>query len=161
MRGIKHRTELPPPSFSFLNNFRTTLQSLHLDFDAHIALGPTIGSFKRFTNLKDLFITTNPIYDRVGDGALGLRFLTDILPNNLEKLTLQDCPSEATKLDLATGLEILAVSMHTGLFPQLVDVLMQTPERDLRFKIYRENGKSKVEAATESGERTTIDLTPN
>ncbi|KAF4441160.1 hypothetical protein FACUT_2928 [Fusarium acutatum] len=67
MRGINYNTELPRPSFSFLNSFRTTLQSLHLDFRVHIAHGATIGSLKKFTNLKDLFITTNLIYHSSSD----------------------------------------------------------------------------------------------
>ncbi|KAF5723963.1 hypothetical protein FMUND_1284 [Fusarium mundagurra] len=160
MRGIKHDTELPRPSFGFLNHFRTTLQSLHLDFDVHNAFGPIIASFKRFTNLKDLFIVTNLIYNRVDNGALGLSSLTDYFPDNLEKLTLkQHCSSEAA--NLANGLRDLLVAMHIGSFPRLDDVLIRHHGMELGNRIYREKGRLKGEVATESGERMTIDVTPN
>ncbi|KAF5635880.1 hypothetical protein F52700_5193 [Fusarium sp. NRRL 52700] len=119
LHGIKPNTRLPRPSFSFLNNFHTTLQSLHLDFPINSASGATIGSLKKFVNLKDVFLASNLIYHNTTDASLG-HYLAMFLPENIERFTLlRRSTSLFANNNIHLGIAILAMMMGIGIFPHM------------------------------------------
>ncbi|KAF5551333.1 hypothetical protein FMEXI_3451 [Fusarium mexicanum] len=147
--GIKPDTRLPRPSFNFLNSFRTTLQSLHLDFHIDNTSGATIGSLKKFINLKDVFIASNLIYHNTTDVGLGQYALAMLLPENIERFTLfRRSTSEAANNNLNSAIALLAMTMGTGIFPEmtLVEFLCEDGTTRAGAKIYRlEGNKIKLE----------------
>ncbi|KAH7234638.1 uncharacterized protein BKA55DRAFT_579227 [Fusarium redolens] len=127
MGEVKNYPTLSRPCFGHLASFHTSLQFLHLNFRAHTTLfGPTRRTLKKFTKLKDLYITTNLIYPRSGVGIPNERSLVDFLPGNIEKLTLVDCStSQSTINALGAGIIGLSVERGKGLFPKLIRPIVE------------------------------------
>ncbi|CZR45239.1 uncharacterized protein FPRO_15586 [Fusarium proliferatum ET1] len=155
LREVKRHIAVPFPSISFLHDFRTTLESLRLDFRVRSVYRNKIRSLKKFINLKDLFITTNLIYYSTRNRSLGPESpgsLTCLLPNNIEKLTLVNYSAyRAANDDLHVALTTLAVSMRQGYFPRLalVEVLRNRAEKQLIRKIYRgQSNRIHIEGGT-------------
>ncbi|SCN64623.1 uncharacterized protein FFB20_00840 [Fusarium fujikuroi] len=87
---IKTKVDVPRISFSYLDNFCTTLESLHLEYDVDARLfGSTIRSLKKFTSLKEIFITANLIYSirEDDDPTRDAKSLVNFLPDQIEIFT--------------------------------------------------------------------------
>ncbi|SCV49112.1 uncharacterized protein FFB14_10715 [Fusarium fujikuroi] len=87
---IKTRVDVPRISFSYLDNFCTTLESLHLEYNVDARLfGSTIRSLKKFTSLKEIFITANLIYSirEDDDPTRDANSLVNFLPDQIEIFT--------------------------------------------------------------------------
>ncbi|SCO14811.1 unnamed protein product [Fusarium fujikuroi] len=120
---IKTKVDVPRISFSYLDNFCTTLESLHLEYDVDARLfGSTIRSLKKFTSLKEIFITANLIYSirEDDDPTRDAKSLVNFLPDQIEIFTEIDWTAPPFEHQpLARGFDGLLDAMIQGSFPKL------------------------------------------
>lgn len=141
---IKTRVDVPRISFSYLDNFCTTLESLHLEYNVDARLfGSTMRSLKKFTILKEIFITANMIYSirEDDDPTRDANSLVDFLPDQIEIFTVIDwTPPPFEHQALARGFDGLLDAMIQGSFPKLRRVRYESKCWEKVRKIYRQVG---------------------